>query len=357
MALLIVYVLVALGFSFLCSLLEATLLTITPTAVQAAKQRGTRWAETMEKLKADIDSPLSAILTLNTIAHTMGAAGAGAQYQRTFGNGTEAIFAAMLTLAILVFTEIIPKTLGARYAMFFAPFTAWFLPKLQFILAPLVWLCGQVTRLITFGKADLQPMHREELLAVARLGEEVGELKSSEGAIVRNILQLGDMRVSDIMTPRPVVFMLPMTTTLREFAANIGDKPFSRIPVFGTNRDDVHGFVLRSDALLACLKNDADTLESVMRPLEAVPQLVGVDHLFQRFLSDGHQILLVHDEFGTSVGLVTLEDVLETIVGVEIVDEKDNVPDLQVLARKLWSERAAKMGIAIPDDGPSKSDG
>lgn len=349
MALLIVYVLIALGFSFLCSLLEATLLTLTPTSVEAAKQRGARWAPMMEKLKSDIDTPLSAILTLNTIAHTMGAAGAGAQYQREFGNGTEAVFAGVLTLAILIFTEIIPKTLGARYSLFFAPSTAWILPKLQTILAPLVWLCRQITRVITFGKSNHKPMHREELLAVANMGEREGVLKSQEGTIVRNILQLGEVHVSDIMTPRPVVFMLPETTPLKEFAEVIGTKPYSRIPVFGANREDVHGFILRSDALLACLKDDSAPLSTVIRPLEVVPQQISVDNLFQRLLNEGHHILLVHDEFGTAVGLVTLEDVLETIVGVEIVDENDRVPDLQVLARKLWNKRAARMGIVPPE--------
>jgi CBS domain containing-hemolysin-like protein len=354
MALLITYVLVALGFSFLCSLLEATLLTITPTGVQTAKQNGAKWAAAMEKLKADIDRPLSAILTLNTVAHTMGAAGAGAQYARLFGNGAEAYFAGVLTLAILVFTEIIPKTLGARYAMFFAPGTAWLLPKMEIVLYPLVWLCRQVTRLITFGKANEKPMHREELLAVTRLGEQEGVLNSEEGAIVRNILQLGDVRVSDIMTPRPVIFMLPQSISLREFAQKIDGKPFSRIPIYGANRDDVQGFVLKSDGLQACLKDGDAPLESVMRPLEAVPQQVGVDGLFRRFLSEGSHLLLVHDEYGTNVGLVTLEDVLETIVGVEIVDEQDKVADLQVLARKLWSERAAKMGL--PSDGQEAGD-
>lgn len=347
MALLITYVLIALGFSFLCSLLEATLLTITPTTVQTAKQKGAKWAASMEVLKSDIDRPLSAILTLNTVAHTMGAAGAGAQYARLYGNGTEAVFAGILTFAILIFTEIIPKTLGARYSMFFAPGTAWFLPKLQLILFPLVWLCRQVTRLITFGRANEKPMHREELLAVAHLGEQEGVLNSEEGAIVRNILQLGEVRVSDIMTPRPVIFMLSQSMSLHQFADKIDGKPFSRIPVYGGNRDEINGFVLKSDGLQACLKDGSAKLESVMRPLDAVPQQVGVDSLFRRFLSEGVHLLMVHDEYGTGVGLVTLEDVLETIVGVEIVDEQDKVADLQVLARKLWSERAAKMGIPL----------
>jgi len=193
-------------------------------------------------------------------------------------------------------------------------------------------------------------MHREELLAVTHLGEQEGVLKSEEGAIVRNILQLGEVRVSDIMTPRPVIFMLPQTMDLREFAEKIDGKPFSRVPVFGANRDDIQGFVLKSDGLQACLKDGSASLETVVRPIEAVPQQVGVDGLFRRFLSEGKHMMLVHDEYGTNVGLVTLEDVLETIVGVEIVDEQDKVADLQVLARKLWSERAARMGIPLEGD-------
>lgn len=350
MTILVIYVLIALGFSFLCSVLEATLLTLSPTQIETARRGGSKWAITMQKLKADIDSPLSAILTLNTIAHTMGAAGAGAQYAKLYGSGTEAVFAGILTLAILVFTEIIPKTLGARYALQLAAPTAWFLPKLQLILAPLVWLCRQITRLITFGKANAKPMHREELLTVARLGEKEGVIKSQESAIVRNILQLGDVRIADIMTPRPVIFMLPADTKISEFADIISDKPFSRIPIYGKGTDDVHGFVLRSDVLLAAVKGDAGTLETLKRPIDMVPKEIGVDGLFQSMLEDNHQLKLVQDEFGTTVGIVTLEDVLETIVGVEIVDEMDEVPDLQVLARKLWTERAAKMGLPTETD-------
>jgi CBS domain containing-hemolysin-like protein len=197
-------------------------------------------------------------------------------------------------------------------------------------------------------------MHREELLAVAHLGEQEGALNSEEGNIVRNILQLGEVRVSDIMTPRPVIFMLSESMSLQEFASKVDGKPFSRIPVYGTNRDEVNGFVLKSDGLQACLKDGSATLESVMRPIDVVPQQVGVDGLFRRFLSEGSHMMLVHDEYGTNVGLVTLEDVLETIVGVEIVDEQDKVADLQVLARKLWSERAAKMGIPVEGIEPEE---
>lgn len=344
MTLLIAYILLALGVSFLCSLLEATLLSLSPTSIETARRGGARWAPVMASLKDDIDRPLSAILTLNTIAHTMGAAGAGAQYAREFGASTEAVFAGVLTLAILVFTEIIPKTLGARFAMQLAAPTAWFLPKLVWILTPLVWLCAQVTRLITFGRAS-RPMHREELLAVARLGEKEGALKTSETAIVRNILQLHEVGVTAIMTPRPVVFMLPADTPVAAFAATFGGKPFSRIPVTAAGADTVEGFVLRAEALLAAVRGHDGTLGDLMRPAAVVPASLSVDRVFETMLSGSHHLMLVEDEFGTTVGIVTLEDVLETIVGVEIVDECDQVADLQVLARRLWQDRATRMGI------------
>lgn len=355
MTLLVAYVLIALGFSFLCSVLEATLLTLGPSTIEAARRGGARWAEVMAGLKSDIDRPLSAILTLNTIAHTMGAAGAGAQYAKEFGPGTEAVFAGVLTLAILIFTEIIPKTLGARFAVQLAPATAWILPKLIWLLKPLVWICGQVTRLITFGRAAAKPMHREELLAVARLGEAEGELKTSETTIVRNILQLGDVGVTDIMTPRPVVFMLEEDLPIEDFAERIDGKPFSRIPLIDGDDGQIEGFVIRAEVLLAAVKGRTGTLEQLKRPVHLVPSSVRVDRVFEMMLAETHHLMMVQDEFGTTVGLVTLEDVLETIVGVEIVDEHDQIADLQVLARKLWKDRAKRMGIPTEID-PSEAD-
>ncbi|MGB0743977.1 MAG: CNNM domain-containing protein, partial [Opitutales bacterium] len=214
MILLVTYISVALGFSFLCSLLEATLLTIRPSQLQTAKTSGKVWGEKLQDLKRDIDRPLSAILTLNTIAHTMGATGAGAQYARVYGDATGGIFAAMLTLAVLILTEIIPKTLGARYALFFAPFTAWFLPFLEKMLRPVVWSCQMLTRFITFGKTGHAPRHREEMLAVARLGVEEGTVKDSERRILRNMLNLNELSVASILTPRPVVFSLPESLSI-----------------------------------------------------------------------------------------------------------------------------------------------
>lgn len=351
MTLLITYIALALGVSFVCSLLEATLLTISPAYISSAKQNGRKWAVRMEILKTDIDRPLSAILTLNTIAHTMGAAGAGAEYARISGNVGEAIFAAGLTLAILVFTEIIPKTIGATFANQLAGTASVVLTWMVTGLKPLVWASQQIIRVLTPQGVVNPSMHREELLAMARLGEEAGSLGARESQFVQNLIQLHAMKTWDIMTPRPVIFALPQSTRLVDFVRLVEDKPFTRIPVYVNSPDEMVGFVIRGEALLAHLKDadDRGTLAEVTRPLAVTPECTPVDQLFQRFIAERHQIMLVSDEFGTSVGLVTFEDVIETIFGFEIMDEKDKVADLQLYARNLWHERARRMGIALDD--------
>lgn len=347
MTLLLTYVAIALAVSFLCSLLEAALLTLTPSAIQTGKTNGLAWAPRLESLKSNIDRPLAAILTLNTVAHTMGAAGAGAQYVRVFGNGTEALFAAVLTVAVLILTEIIPKTIGARFSLHLAPFTAFMLPIMIKGLAPLVWFSQQITRLITMGRTQELPRHREELMAVAHLGRESGELHARETQFLHNMLQLDKVNTYDIMTPRPVVFSLPAAMTSDDFIKSIVGKPFTRIPVYDHQTDDVRGFVIKAEVLMAHVTRGEGALKigEVMRPLESTHGAMHVDKLFQRFINEHHQVLLVVDDYGTMAGIVTLEDVLETIFGFEIVDELDKVPDLQAYARDLWQQRAIRLGI------------
>ncbi|MGY0559978.1 CNNM domain-containing protein [Luteimonas sp. A277] len=350
MTLLIIYVAIALGVSFLCSILEASLLTITPTQIEAGKNDNQRWAQVYGEMKADVDRPLAAILTLNTVAHTMGAAGAGAQYARVFGYGSEALFAVALTAAVLILTEIIPKTIGARYAVGVAPFVARVLPVLVVGLAPLVWFSQQLTRVITRGRPAPLPKHRDELLTVARMGEDSGQLLPGESRVLRNVLQLDAVKAGDIMTPRTVVFALPQDTPLQEFVAAVEESPFTRIPVYeGDDRADITGFVLKSEALMRHIQtrdNPAPTtLADLARPLASTLDKMPVDRLFRHFISEGHHILLVVDEYGTAVGIVTLEDVVETVFGFEIVDELDTIPDLRVYARELWLKRAQRSGV------------
>ncbi len=350
LSLLVTYVLVALVFSFLCSLLEASLLTITPTTVSRAVQDGKPWGMKMQHLKQDIDRPLSAILTLNTIAHTMGAAGAGAQWAKYMNNQWEGLFAACLTIAILVITEIIPKTIGARYPTAFAPFTSSVLIFLITVLKPLVLASKSITSMISTRENEPDHSeHRDELLAMTRMGEESGSIHARESQFVQNLIQLHAMKVSDIMTPRPVIFSLPQSTPLPEFAALIENRPFTRIPIYDKGTDDFTGFVIRGEALLAHLKDhyDTGTLADVLLPIAITAEYTAVDALFQRFIAERHHIMLVTNEFGTTVGLVTLEDIIETIFGIEILDESDRHPDLQHHARNLWQERAKKMGISL----------
>ena len=345
MTLLIFYVSLALVVSFVCSLLEASLLTITPSTIRSAEEQGASWAGKLKKLKEDVERPLAAILTLNTVAHTMGAAGAGAQYAKLYGAGSEAIFAALLTVAVLIVTEIIPKTIGARYAARLAPFAAWLLPIMITALAPLVWASRQLTRLITMGKPADLPRHREELLAVASLGQASGQIESSEARFMKNMLQLHAVKTSDVMTPRPVVFSLPLQTALSDFALKIRDVPYTRIPVFDVRPENIRGFVIKHE-VLGRLSDDhpEEDLENLVRPLPAVLDEVPVDKLFHRMISDHHQIMAVVDEYGTFLGVATLEDVLETIFGFDIVDELDQVPNLQEYARELSRRRAAGLG-------------
>jgi len=347
MTMLAIYIGAALGISFLCSLLEASLLTLTPSAIQAAKTNGARWADRMAALKQNVDRPLAAILTLNTVAHTMGAAGAGAEYARLFGNATQAIFAAGLTVAVLVLTEIIPKTIGARFAAALGPFVARVLPVMITALAPLVWFSQQLTRLITFGKAAHAPQHREELLAVARMGEESGQLLPRETNVLRNLLGLDKVLTADIMTPRRVVFSLPADMPLDDFLGAVADKPFTRIPIYRTSPDEIVGFVIKSEVLEHFVRQgpgSGGTLEDIARPVVTTLDTLPLDRVFKRFVEQNIHFMLVFDEYGTMVGVITLEDVVETIFGIEILDEVDKVADLQAYARELWENRAARTG-------------
>ncbi|KZX52719.1 hypothetical protein A3711_07355 [Erythrobacter sp. HI00D59] len=336
MLLLAFYVFLALGVSFFCSLLEAVLLTLTESELRTSAQKGFAWAAKLERLKHDIDRPLIAILTLNTVAHTMGAAGAGAQYARTYGGGAEAIFAAFLTFMILVLSEILPKTLGARNARKLAPFAAWTLPLLMTALAPMVLALRLIARFIPGPAAGSEPRHREELLAIASLGHASGQIDQSEVSFMHNLLRLNGVRVSDIMTPRTVVSSIRLDVPEPFSLEALKDTPFSRLPVLDEDMGVVRGFVLRYAIIL-----DQDpamdpwgVVERHLRPLPAILESQTVDKAFHRLVSERLHILAVVDEFGTFNGLLTLEDVIETIFGFEIVDELDQIADLRAHARE-----------------------
>jgi CBS domain containing-hemolysin-like protein len=350
MTLLIIYVLLALGVSFLCSVLEAVLLSVSPSYVAALQEQGDKTGERLEKLKRNIDRPLASILSLNTIAHTVGAAGAGAQAQIVFGNTAIAVFSAGLTLAILVFSEIIPKTLGATYWRGLAPLATRLLVPLIFAMYPFVLLSNVITRMISPAKRA-HTVSREEFTALADLGTKEGVFEEEESRILRNLLRFKSLRVKDIMTPRTVVLASPEERTVEEFFEKRPNPRFSRIPVYGENRDDITGYVLKHDLLLELAHNRGETnLADLRRDLLVVPELLSLRELFERLIETQEHQALVVDEYGGMAGIVTMEDLVETLLGLEIVDEVDLIQDMQVLARQQWYNRAKRLGLVTEDD-------
>ena len=349
MLLLVTYVIIALGFSFLCSIAEAVILSVTMPHITLMEQQGRRTGVLLAGLKQDLNRPLAAILTLNTIAHTVGAAGAGAQAAKVFGSAYVGIASGVLTLLILVFSEIIPKTLGAHYWKRLAPATAYALRGLIWLLFPFVKLSEMLTKGLTHGPG-LTGFNRQELTAMAELSAKEGQLEQQETQILKNLLRLRDTRVTDAMTPRMVIFSLPDDLTVEEFFWKYGSKRFSRIPIYGEEPGQLNGFVLRSDLLLAQARGNTDTkLTTYRREMPALPASSSLSQAFDEFLRQRAHIMIIVDEYGGIAGILTLEDILETLLGLEIVDEGDATTDMQKLARRLWLKRARAMGLEIDD--------
>ena len=347
MLLLLIYISIALVFSFFCSIAEAVILSVTSAHIALLEKEGKTSGKLLRRLKADINKPLAAILTLNTIAHTVGAAGAGAQAANVFGSAYVGIASAVLTLLILVFSEIIPKTLGAHYWRQLASLTAYSLKALVLIFYPFVWLSEQLTRKLTHGPT-LTGLSRREFSAMAELSFKEGQLGEFESTVVRNLLRLRHTPISDAMTPRTVVFSLPETLLVEEFFQKYDQVRFSRIPIYAETRDEVTGFVLRSDLLLAQARGNANkALKTYSRELPVLLATMSLSKAFDEFMRRRAHIILAVDEYGGIKGLLTLEDLLETVLGLEIVDEGDKDVDMQQLARRLWKRRAKEMNLDI----------
>ncbi|SDK01256.1 hemolysin family protein [Microbulbifer yueqingensis] len=352
MVLLIVYVLIALGFSFLCSIAESVILSVTTPYISLLEREGHRSGRVLRELKQDINAPLAAILTLNTIAHTAGAAGAGAQAAAVFGNQYLGIASAILTLLILVFSEIIPKTLGAFYWRQLAPYLAYALRALVWLLYPFVKMSDWLTRGMSHGPT-LTGFSREEFAVMAQLGAEEGQLEERESSILRNLFfTLRDHSVREVMTPRTVVFSLSQDATIAESYEEVEKSRFSRIPIYERQDPDcVVGFVLKGDLLLAYAKGDrTEKLGMFRRDLLMLPETATIYQAFQKMLRRRVQISAVVDEYGSLEGLVTLEDILEELLGEEIVDEADKNPDRQEVAKRLWRWRSKRYGLQVDEE-------
>lgn len=346
MTLLIFYTLAALGLSFLCSLLEAALLSISPSYIVELEHQGKAFAPALRRLKTDIHRPLAAVLSLNTIANTMGAAGVGAQAQALWGSRALAVASGCLTVLILVCSEIIPKTLGAMYCRQLAPFCARLVPMLMWLTWPFVWLSEKLSQRLS-SKHGAHLVSREQIAAMARLGEEQGAVEKTESRILNSLLRSASLRAYDIMTPRTVMVSLDETLSVAQAVDRPEVMHFSRLPLWRGQPDEIVGYLLKNELLSMAAKDQLQApLEGLRRRILVVPESLGVADLFERFLDHREHIALVVDEYGGVAGVVTMEDVIETWLGAEIIDEADAVSDMRDMARRRWTNRAQMLKLS-----------
>lgn len=349
MTLLLIYLFIALFTSFLCSIMEAVLLSTPISYLKSKLGSGDKRALTMLKFKEDIDKPLSAILSLNTVAHTVGAAGVGAQANIVFGEPYFAVVSAILTILILVFTEIIPKTLGANYSKELVGISARIIKIMIFVTYPLVWASSILTKLLSRSKDELTTS-REEISALASIGTLEGIFVDKENKIIQNLIKLKGLKIREVMTPRIVVVTANEEMTLEEFLKNKEFLHFSRIPIYRENRDNVTGYIFR-ELVFEKLAEDQFNLKlkDIKREIISFPENLTLFDAWETMLQKKEHISLIVDEYGGMDGITTLEDIIEALLGFEIVDEKDRVDDMQKYALKRWQEKQKKYEL-LKDD-------
>lgn len=339
MGLLFTYLLIALCTSFLCSILESVLLSTPLSYITMREEEGHKSAVLFKKYKQETDRPLAAILSLNTIANTIGAAGVGKQATFVFGSEWFGVVSIITTLMILIFSEIIPKTIGTTYWKQLMGPVAHIISVLLVIMHPFVILIKLITKWITTQEAE-KAVSREEVSAMANVGEEEGVIEENENKIIQNIMKLDNIKAYDVMTPRVVAAIAPESMTLREFYDSDDYLHFSRIPVYAESQEYITGYVLRSDALEELAEDNFDmTLSSLRRDISFFNEEMSISAVWESLLKNKAQIALIIDEYGCFQGILTLEDIIETILGLEIIDENDEVSDLQQFARERWQKR------------------
>lgn len=329
----------------MCSVLEAVLLSTTVAFATQKEEEGSAVAKVLKRYKGDIDRPISAILTLNTIANTMGAAAVGAQAAALWGSTVVGTVSAALTISILVFSEIIPKTIGSTYWRSLALGCTRIIQVLVFVTFPLVWIFERLTMLIAPDRSQ-SSVSREEVSAMANVGEEEGVIEAKENKLIQSILKLDDVKAEEIMTPATVVSTAIETMTLGEFDARDEEEfhAYSRIPVYDEDEQYIKGYVLRSD-VLDDLTDDkfGKKLGRLIRPILTFVETEAVSNIWERMLATKEHISVIVDEYGSLRGIVTMEDVIETMLGVEIVDENDEAVDMQDMAREKWEQQQKNM--------------
>ena len=337
MFLLIFYFSIAVLVSFLCSLLESVLLSVPYSHVQSVLQSGKKYGPSLKQLKYDISRPLSAILTLNTIANTLGACGVGAQVHKIFGNEYVTAFSILLTFTILIVSEIIPKTLGAGYWRNLLAPAIYLIRFLMVLCYPFVFLSRLANKMLG---AKTTAVTRDDVVGTAEVGVREGVIYKNEGELIKNILKLKNRRVSEIMTPRTVITAFEKDTTIEDVITKYQPIRFARIPVYEKSLDQVIGLVHRYKILEAGAQDcDSVKVSSYLKPVHLVPESISVTAALDQFIKRKEHIFIVVDEYGTVSGLVTMEDVVETVLGIEIVDELDSVADMREQARNQWKQK------------------
>lgn len=336
MTLLVTYLLLTLILSFMCSLLEATLLSSTSSYIESLDKKGysPKTVDLAKDVKQNIDKSISSILTLNTFANTMGAAGVGAQAAIIFGSNWQAVIAFILTLMVLFISEIFPKTLGAIYWRKFIVPATYIISFMVKITYPFIFIATFITNTLQKGRKNEANFSKDEIITIVNMSEKEGVLQAKESILIKNLFKLKNIKAKDIMTPRTVVFAFDSKTTLKEALLNDNLYVYSRIPVYNESIDDIVGVVFKQTILEKRVKKKKKTLlKDIMVPVHKVPENISVSTLFDMFIRMKMHLFIVQDEYGQTSGVVTLEDALETLLGIEIVDEMDQVTDMQEFAK------------------------
>ena len=336
MTLLVIYLLLTLILSFMCSLLEATLLSSTSSYIESLDKKGysPKTVDLAKDVKQNIDKSISSILTLNTFANTMGAAGVGAQAAIIFGSNWQAVIAFILTLMVLFISEIFPKTVGAIYWRKFIVPAVYIISFMVKVTYPFIFLATFITNALQKGRKNEANFSKDEIITIVNMSEKEGVLQAKESILIKNLFKLKNIKAKDIMTPRTVVFALDFKTSVKEALLNDNLYVYSRIPVYNESIDDIAGVVFKQTILEKRVKKKKKTLlKDIMVPVHKVPENISVSTLFDMFIRMKMHLFIVQDEYGQTSGVVTLEDALETMLGIEIVDEMDQVADLQEFAK------------------------
>ncbi len=331
------YFFIAVGVSFLCSILEAVLLSITSSHIEIVKKKNEKLGYLMQQQKKEINLSIGAILTLNTFAHTLGAAGVGAEAVKLFGQEYMFYVSAILTILILVFSEIIPKTLGAHYWKSLSGVSTRVIKVLVIITFPLIKAMNKITSFISPDKKE--KITKEEIAAVANIAESSGVLREKDTDVIENLLNLSELKVKDIHTPRSVMFALDKETLVRSLTKELpidlqNFKEYSRIPIYNENIDDIEGLVMSKEYLLEYISNSFEDKTQLIKPIYKVNENIPISKLLDLFLSRNEQLFVVVDNYEQTEGVVTLEDAIETLLGIEIVDESDRTVDKREEAKR-----------------------